>query len=81
MKGKLCICCGSGGHCCDPAQYLYPVNFFENAALLHSCGWIKTEVFKNDYNMVLYTSKKIMSMLPSKMVPFSDCMDFLGGSG
>ena len=46
----------------------------------HSCGWIKTEVFKNDYNMVLDTSKKIMSMLPSKMVPFSDSMGFLGGS-
>ena len=44
---------------------------FENATLLHSCGWIKTEVFENDYNMVLYTSKKLLSMLPSKMVPFS----------
>lgn len=31
--------------------------------LLHSCGWIKTEVFENDYNMVVDTSKKIMSML------------------
>ena len=49
--------------------------------LLHSCGWIKTEVFENDYNMVVDTSTKIMSMLPSKMVPFSDSMVFWGGSG
>ena len=58
-----------------------PCKFFENAVSLHSCGWIKTEVFENDYNMVLDTSTKIMSMLPSKMVPFSDSMVFWGGSG
>lgn len=38
--------------------------------LLHSCGWIKTEVFENDYNMVVDTSTKIMSMLYERWYHF-----------
>ena len=30
---------------------------FENAVLLYSCGWMKTEVFENDLVTVLNTSK------------------------
>ena len=32
------------------------VEMFENAVLLYSCGWMKTDVFENYYVTVMDTS-------------------------
>ena len=33
------------------------VEFFEDAVLLYSCGWMETDVLENDYVTVMDTSK------------------------